>query len=71
MSVETIAKFLKFEANEKGKYPFRIVDTKTDLGINMIHYDVDTIGETKVNDNVRNLRGSIYIEEKVIIVPTF
>jgi hypothetical protein len=71
MSVETIAKLLNFEANEKGKYPFRIVDTKTDLGVHMIHYDVDTIGETEVNDSIRNLRGSIVLEEKGIIVPSF
>lgn len=71
MSVESIAKLLKLEANEKGKYPFRIVDSKTDLGIHMIHYDVDTIGETEVNDSTRNLRGSIVLEEKGIIVPSF
>jgi hypothetical protein len=57
--------------SKNGKYPFKIVDTKEDLGLYMIHYDVDEIGNTDKDDKSRFLRGTIVSEEKGIIVPSF
>ena len=57
--------------SKNGKYPFRIVDTKEDFGLSMIHYDVDEIGNTDKEDKSRFLRGTIVSEEKGIIVPSF
>ena len=71
MNVDSIATLLNINKNEKGEYPFKIVDSKSDLGIYMIHYDVDTINETKVDDIARQLRGVIVSDNKGIIVPSF
>jgi hypothetical protein len=71
MSIDSIASILKIMKNEKGEYPFKIVDSKSDLGIFMIHYDVDTIGQTPKDSVIREFRGAIVSEEKGVIVPSF
>lgn len=71
MNIDSIATLLNINKNEKGEYPFKIVDSKSELGIYMIHYDVDTINETKVDDITRQLRGVIVSDNKGIIVPSF
>jgi len=70
MSYEVIAKHLGVEAVE-GKYPFKIVDSKPDLDIHMVHYDVDVISLTPKDSPIRKLRGVIVSEENGILVPSF
>ena len=70
MQVETIAKILNIES-ENGTYPFKIVDSKEDHGLYMIHYDVDEIGKTEYNSVNRSYRGVIVSDVDGIIVPSF
>ena len=66
----TIAEILKIEIKD-GKYPFKIVDSKPDQGLYMVHYDVDKINNTSKDSVERNLRGVIISESEGIIVPSF
>jgi hypothetical protein len=66
----TIAEILKVEIKD-GKYPFKIVDSKPDQGLYMVHYDVDEINRSPKDSIERNLRGVIISESEGIIVPSF
>lgn len=68
--VKTIAKILNIES-ENGTYPFKIVDSKEDQGLYMIHYDVDEIGKTELDSVDRSYRGVIVSDVDGIIVPSF
>jgi hypothetical protein len=70
MQVETIAKILNIES-ENGKYPFKVVDSKEDHGLYMIHYDADEIGKTTKDSIDRSYRGVIVSDVDGIIVPSF
>jgi hypothetical protein len=70
MSVETIASTLHIESKD-GKYPFKIVDSKHDHGVYMIHYDVDEINNSSKDSIDRSLRGVIVSESEGILVPSF
>jgi hypothetical protein len=68
----TIADVLKIECSvETSKYPFKIVDSKPEKDLYMVHYDVDEINNSPKDSVERKLRGVIVSEEDGIIVPSF
>jgi len=54
-----------------GEYPFKVVDTKSDHGLYMIHYDVDEIGNFSSDSPEKNLRGVIVSDMDGVLVPSF
>jgi hypothetical protein len=66
----TIADVLKIPCKDS-KYPFKIVDSKPEKDLYMVHYDVDEINNSPKDSIERKLRGVIVSEEDGIIVPSF
>jgi len=52
-----IASILNVGADDNGKYPFKIIDTRRSLAL--VHYNSDSVEHTDVDSNIRNIRGLI------------